>query len=307
MREELHLSNELKTILKNIESYCQKEDFDKVELLFQDAFEICKKNNFQGAKAVFLCNKALVSVDRGNMEKAQELWEKAIDLFDEMGEIKNKASVLHNMATVIASQGNITLATDYWKRSLEIKEKIGDKTGMAATMLNLAWVANKNNDFLKEKELYLQAGKYLAENKVWNELIKVLISLSKLEKENKVNFLSNALWLSVHVETDADTLFFAVSELVKEIGLKNEFSPVIASSGLLLSERKNARSNPELQRALKEIVAACALVRNIENNKLSDWLEKEEINNSEKTFIKLKKVLDKLVSPENWFFERSLF
>lgn len=300
---------ELKSAIEQAELLVQKNKFEQANVLYNKALEIYNEDDNESGKADLLYTMAFNLSNSGDIQQAMQLWDQSVSIFDKLGDYYSKASVLHNIGTVMAQHGNIPNAVNLWNQSLELKEKIDDTIGMAATLINLAWVANIEGDSIQEHKLNLRAAHLLAKNKVWPELIKILINLAKSTEIDSGLFLAQALWLAVHTEIDPDTIFFATSDLLKIVGLENESAPVIASAVLMLINLRSEEhpKKQEIQLASAEMLAACILVKNVPQTEISNWLISKGLNDSKILFPEFKRALNLIVGDENWIFDRENF
>src|SRR5690606_39020052 len=116
-----------------------------------------------------------------------------------------RASMYHNIATVIA-HSDIDKAETLWKKSLEIKENINDSYGKASTLANLAWIAHSKANTEEETAMYKESAKILGITHAWNDLLTVLLNLSRADKQRSVIYQAQALYLITFIDIDADTI-----------------------------------------------------------------------------------------------------
>ena len=135
----------------------QQGDIKRALELWQQALEILERIGNQTGKAAALNNMAGVIAQQGDTERALELWQQSLEILERVGNVKGKAATLHNMAGVIAQQGDIERALQLWQQSLEIKERIGDVRGKAATLHAMAGVIAQQGDIERALELWQQS------------------------------------------------------------------------------------------------------------------------------------------------------
>jgi tetratricopeptide (TPR) repeat protein len=122
---------------------------------YQQALDLCPEEELQ-EKASTLNNMAELIDQQGDIAKAIALWEKSLQMFEQIGDVKNKALILNNMAVIVVQQGDILKAIALWEQSLEIKEQIGDVKGKAATLNNMAYVIAEQGDIDRAISLWEQ-------------------------------------------------------------------------------------------------------------------------------------------------------
>jgi tetratricopeptide (TPR) repeat protein len=310
MLEKQEKELELKTVLEQAELSAEKNEYEKANDLYNKALEIYNEaNSDDSGKANLLFTIGLNLANYGNTEEALQKWEQSANLFEQLGDSNSKAFTLYEMGNTLARTGNVPAASDYWKQALELQEKTGDTIAMAATLINLAWSASRSGDNSEVYKLNFRAAQLLAQNKIWAELLKVLINLAKASEAHSASFLAQALWLAEYLETDADTIFFATSDLLKIIGLENEQAPVITSACLLLTSLRSTEhpKKKEIQQACTEMLAACVLVRNVPKEEISGWLKDQGLNDSETIYPEFERALNNIVGENNWLFDRTDF
>jgi tetratricopeptide (TPR) repeat protein len=83
------------------------------------------------------------------------------------GVIGEHSSLLHNLAGLTAQQGDVERALDLWNQSLDLYEKIGDVQGKAATLANMAWAAGQQGDRERQRHLNLEAVQAFVAVRAW--------------------------------------------------------------------------------------------------------------------------------------------
>jgi tetratricopeptide (TPR) repeat protein len=308
MTEELQNFDELSSIIEQADLLVNDEKLDQANELYNKALELCTENDGI-IRATLLYKIGLNLANLSKYDDAMQIWDQALRILDKNDDIHGKGLMLHNIATTMASRGNISFATKLWKQSFDVKEKAGDLAGMAATLLNLAWVANNEQDLEREIKLIHQAIYLLSKVNAWPELIASLQKLSFVDSKNTVSTLAQAFWLSIHEDIESDIVFFIASDLLKNIGLESKYAPIIAAGAMFLinSRSQNHPHKEQIQNATKEMLAACAIVSEIPENKITDWINEKELDDPNKIFSGLQIALNEIVGENNWFFDRNVF
>ncbi len=301
-------NNEFSSIIEQADLLVNNEKLEQANQLYNKALESCNEND-DVIKVTLLYKIGLNLANLNKYDDAMSSWDQAIQILDKNNDVYGKGLMLHNIGTTMAKLGNISFATKLWNQSLEFKENAGDFMGMAATLLNLAWVANNQQDFEQEIKLIRQSVFLLAKINAWPELIMTMQKLADTDKENSASILAQVFWLSIYENTEPDTVFFIVSDLLKSLGIENEYAPMIAAGAMFLIESR-IHDHPQkqaIQNAAKEIMAGCAIVRKIPENEISDWINNQGLNEPIKIFNELQISLNNIVGENNWLFDRSLF
>jgi len=124
----------------------QRGDPERALQLWQQSLEIEERIGNVKGKAATLHQMAGVIAQRGDPERALRLWQQSLELLKRIGDVKGKAATLNNMAGVVARQGDPERALQLWQQSLEIQERIGDVQGKAATLHQMARVIAQQGD-----------------------------------------------------------------------------------------------------------------------------------------------------------------
>ncbi|MCB0641139.1 MAG: ATP-binding protein, partial [Phaeodactylibacter sp.] len=91
---------------------------------------------------------AYIFRQRGQVDKALQLYQEASQIFERIGDEKGKSATLHSMAYIFLQRGQVDKALQLYQDSLAIKERIGDEQGKANTSVMLAQlVAYEKRDF----------------------------------------------------------------------------------------------------------------------------------------------------------------
>jgi tetratricopeptide (TPR) repeat protein len=309
MLEKQEKEQELESVLEQAELLVQQNQFEQANVFYYKAMEFYNESGNEPAKADLLYNIGLNMSNYGNIQEAIKVWEQSVHLLNTLEDTANKASAFHNIANMMAKYGNIANAEQLWQQSLVLMEKADDTPGMAATLISLAWLANQQGDGPEEHKYNLQAARLLAKSQAWTNLILVLINLEKSAATSTGMYLAQALWLSLYSEIDADTIFFATSDLLKIIGLEHEAAPAIASTGIVLTSLRGSEhpKKKEIQQACTEMLAACVLVRNVPQEEISNWLAVQGLNDNDLLYSEFDQAMNKIVGEGNWLFDKESF
>ena len=82
---------------------------------------------------------------RGEYGKAQECYDKALKLKEELGDKAGMAAPLCNIGNLHFYRGEYDTALEYYNRSRKIEEEIGNKWGMEQTLHNIGYAIIKES------------------------------------------------------------------------------------------------------------------------------------------------------------------
>ncbi|MBI3408233.1 MAG: tetratricopeptide repeat protein, partial [Planctomycetes bacterium] len=221
-----------------------------------------------------------------------------------------KAATLANMAGVIAQQGDVGRALQLWQQSLEILEKIGNVRGKAATLANMAWAAGEQGDTERQFQLNLDAARSLARVYAWLDLVTVLGNLGTRGKGDAIRYLAQAMWLLVRVTGPVEDSVKIAAILLEKVGMKSPAAPTLAAGAVFMAATRG-ESDPkheEMQRLALGMLAACAAARQVPEDQLKEWIEKEGLLDPGQWRPKLDAALEEMAGGEEyWLFDRALF
>jgi adenylate cyclase len=96
--------------------------------------------------------------NKGNYVESISYWQKALALFDSLGNKNGVANIQSNLGAIYFNQGEDTKANEYYFAALKIGEEIQDTLRITTTLNNIAAVyQRKKNTQEKAKEFYLRA------------------------------------------------------------------------------------------------------------------------------------------------------
>jgi tetratricopeptide (TPR) repeat protein len=222
---------------------------------------------------------------------------------------KEHAALLSNYADLLVQQGDVKRALELWNQSLALKEQIGDVQGKAATLANMAWLAGKQGDHQRERQLNLEAAKALATIRAWLDLVTVLANLGNSDDHDATAFLAQAFWLALRVEVPIDDAVNLTVAFIQKLGAEAEAAPLIATTGMFLAQvrGKDHPKQAEMQQLATAMLAACAMARTIPPEKIVDWITKEGLNDPDRFLPALNGTLEAIVGEKGWLFDRQLF
>lgn len=83
---------------------------------------------------------------QGEWESALALYQRSLEIGEELDDLQGVAVCLNNMGNILKNQGHYAKAIDSFFKSLKIREEVGDTLGMASTYGNLANLFNEQGD-----------------------------------------------------------------------------------------------------------------------------------------------------------------
>ena len=141
-------------------SYQDKEDLLRRKRINEYLLERIRDKE---EKAEILSELGMISYYLGELDKALEYHEKALELNEGLGRKAGMASIYGNIGNVYQAKGELDRALDYYEKALELNEGLGRKAGMASTYGNIGNVYQAKGELDKaleylEKALKLNEG-----------------------------------------------------------------------------------------------------------------------------------------------------
>ena len=99
-------------------------------------------------------NVAIIHQQRGNLEKAEELYRRSLELEEKLGDQQGEAATLHQLGMLAQGRGDYPEAEGLYRRSLEIEEKLGNQQGKAPSLHQLGMLAQDRRDYSEAEGLY---------------------------------------------------------------------------------------------------------------------------------------------------------
>ncbi|WP_458368100.1 CHAT domain-containing protein [Limnoraphis robusta] len=112
------------------------------------------------AEAERLFNQGLELFQQGTAESKKQaiiVWEKALQLYQQAGNLQRQAITLNNIGKLYSDLGDKQQALSFYNQSLPLSRQVGDKAGEAATLNNLGRVYSDLGDKQTALDFYNQS------------------------------------------------------------------------------------------------------------------------------------------------------
>jgi len=93
----------------------------------------------------------LISIEMKNPVLANDSYEKGLEIYRSLGDLRGSAMLLNNLGNVAVNQGNFKLAFDYYEQSLRLAREIGSRKGEALLLGNLGWLSGLLGEYQKAR------------------------------------------------------------------------------------------------------------------------------------------------------------
>ncbi len=129
----------------------------EAEDTYQRALELTEQLGNRGEKAWCLEARAELLYKQSNYAEAKDWLNQAQSIFIELSDRAGQAQVFHYSGTMAAQQGSYEDARALYEQSLEIRRQLEDWPRIAALLNNLGIVARYQSDYPRARSLYTEA------------------------------------------------------------------------------------------------------------------------------------------------------
>ncbi len=137
--------------------YQTRGDLDKAEKLHRKALEISEKLGQLEGMAADYGNLGLIHETRGHLDKAEQMYRKALQINEKFGRLEGMARQYGNLGVIYNTRGDLDKAEQMHRNALEIDEKLGRLEGVARHYGNLGLIYQTRGDLDKAEQMHRKA------------------------------------------------------------------------------------------------------------------------------------------------------
>ncbi len=135
----------------------RRGNLDEAEAMYRKALDLYEELGHKEGMARDYGNLGIVHQRRGNLDEAEALQRKALDLHKELGNKRGMANHYSSLGNVHHSRGNLDEAEALHRKALARYEELGHKEGMANAYVNLGIVHDARGNLDEAEAMYRKA------------------------------------------------------------------------------------------------------------------------------------------------------
>ena len=132
--------------------YETRGDLDKAEEMLLKALDINETLGILERMATNYGNLGVIYQMRGDLDNAEEMLSKALDINEKLGSLEKMASNYGNWGVIYQKRGDLDKAEEMYLKTLEIEEKLGKLEGIAISYGNLGMVYEERGELGRARE-----------------------------------------------------------------------------------------------------------------------------------------------------------
>ena len=132
-------------------------DLNKAEQMHTKSLEISEKLGWLEGMANQYGNLGLIYRMRGDLDKAERMITKSLEIEEKLGQLKGMATCYANLGVIYHTRGDLDQAEQMHTKSLEIGEKLAWLEGMASSYGNLGLIYEMRGDLNKAEQMLTKA------------------------------------------------------------------------------------------------------------------------------------------------------
>ena len=137
--------------------YERRGDLDKAEEMQRKSLEIDEKLGSVEGMANDYGSLGLIYQTRGDLDEGERLYRKALEIDEKLGRLQGMASVYGNLGSIFEQRGDLDEAERMYGKALEIDEKLGRLEGMANAYGNLGIIYQTRGDLDQAEQMHCKS------------------------------------------------------------------------------------------------------------------------------------------------------
>ncbi len=148
--------------------YQSKGEWDKAIELYNKDLEVKEQVEDRHGMAITYGNLGMAYQSKGEWDKAIEFYDKGLEGKEQVGDLHGMSKTYNNLGLAYRGKGEWDKALEFYDKALTIDEQVGDLHGMAITYGNLGVVYHSRGEWDKAVEFYSKSLRSLAQIGDWH-------------------------------------------------------------------------------------------------------------------------------------------
>lgn len=222
-------SLKVETLLAISKEYLGKDPFQSI-LFANNAKSLSQKIKYLHGEAYSYKGIGLVNVMQGKYVESIENYEKALAIFDSLGDKRGQANILSNQGTVYFNQADDAKALELFLKGLAVAEQTTDSARIATLLLNIGAVyAHKEQTHDEALEYYQRAlaiSRSLGDNNISGTINSNIGEIYSLRGEEDLAL--KYFRASLNDYSGSENTPYALNNIGKVLRDKNDFSAALS-------------------------------------------------------------------------------
>jgi tetratricopeptide (TPR) repeat protein len=210
--------NDLNALTQKGQIYVLRGELEQAEKMCKKVLELAENNKDKRWQAAALGNLGIIYWTRGDFNKAEEMYKKALEIAEKISDKGIIASVYNNLGNIYRTRGDLREAEVMYDKTLEVSKKRGDKEKIAGTYVNLGIVYQARGELVKAEEMHNMA----------------LEIAEKLDDKEKIAAIYGNLGNIFQTRGDlvkAEQMYKETQEIAEKIGAKETMAGALGGLG----------------------------------------------------------------------------
>ena len=219
------------------------------------ASEMVEKDSEEGATVIG--NLGLIYEMRGELEKAEEMHKRALEIARQIGKVEEMARQYSNLGNVYEKKGELDKAEEMYKRALEINEKLGRIEGMAINYGNLGLIYRSHGELDKAKEMFRDG-------------LKIDEKLGRLEGKAAKYSNLGLIYMDKGELNKAEEMYLKSLEIAEKLGFQEIMASDYGNLGRVYKERGDVGKAKEYWEKAVELYKRIGMPHEVK--KVEGWI-----------------------------------
>ncbi len=206
--------------------YCLqlRQSTDKRIAWLKSAVDAARGLEDNSMEAGHLGNLGNIFWRRGDLDDAEMMYRKALEIDEKLGRVEGMANAYGNLGTILQTRGDLDEAEKMHWRGLEIDEKLGRLEGMASTYCNLGNMFRTRGELDEAEKMYRKA-------------LEIEEKLGRLEGiANQYGGLGIIFHMRGHLD-EAEKMYHKALEIDEKLGRLEGMGSQYGNLGIVLKTR----------------------------------------------------------------------